>query len=97
MLLKTLAGQLANHFRLEKQMRAKIAIPHGSPHPCKCREADSNVSRAVGLKHCLDEIDNTIKPVPVRMHHYDPLLHQPLLVEHTSLALGTFGREKKQL
>lgn len=52
------------------------------------------MSWAVGLKHCLDEIDNTIKPVPVWMHHYDPLLHQPLQMEHTSVAQGPFGREK---
>lgn len=50
--------------------------------------------RAVELKHCLDEIDNTIKPLPVWMHHYDPLLHQPLQMEHTSLALGRFAAKK---
>lgn len=63
-LIKTSSNQLTHRFRLEKQMKVKIAIPHGSLSNTNA-VSDSSMSRAVGLKHCLDEIDNTIKPVPV--------------------------------
>lgn len=53
------------------------------------------MSRAVGLRHCLDEIDNTIRPFPVWMHHYDPLLHQPLLMKQHSSSRAFWTDKKK--
>lgn len=47
-----------------KQMKVKTTIPHGSLTSANA-EFDSSMFRAVELKHCLDEIDNTIKPIPV--------------------------------
>lgn len=87
-------NQLTFRFKLEKQMKVEIAIPYSSlPRTnVECPTVACPVLR--GLKHCLDEIDNTIKPVLVWMHHYDPLLHQPLQMEHTILALGPFGGKK---
>lgn len=54
------------------------------------------MSRAVGLRHCLDEIDNTIRPFPVWMHHYDPLLHQPLLMKQHSSSRAVWSDKKKK-
>lgn len=46
-------------------MKVKIVIPQGLLRYTYTECPDSRMSRAVGLRHCLDEIDNTIRPNPV--------------------------------
>lgn len=58
-------SKLTYHLKLGKQMRVKIIILRGSLFSTNAKCLTVACPELKGLKHCLDEIDNTIKLVRV--------------------------------